>query len=73
MSFAENGHKFKNSECHCNVLSLQLKRIEGDLQQLKSAVEALNMNENIQLCKTSTCQNEKAFLSNKLEEGQHNN
>ena len=68
MSFAENGHKFKNSECHCNVLSIQLKRIEGDLQQLKSVVEASNMNENIQLCKTSACQNEKAFLINKLEE-----
>ena len=40
MSFAENGHKYKNSECHCNVISIQLKRIEGDLQQLKSAVEA---------------------------------
>ena len=26
------------------------------------------MNENIQLCKTSACQNEKAFLINKLEE-----
>ena len=68
MSFAENGHKFKNSECHCNVLSIQLKRIEGDLQQLKCAVEASNMNENIELCKTSSCQSEKAFLVNKLEE-----
>ena len=35
LSFAENGHKFRNSECQCNVLSIQLKRIEDDLQQLK--------------------------------------
>ena len=68
MSLAENGHIFKNSECHCNVLSIQLKRIEGDLQQLKCTVEASNMNENTQLCKTSACQSERAFLTNKLEE-----
>ena len=62
MSFAENGHKLKNSECHCNVLSIQLKRIEGDLQQLKSVVEASNMNENIQLCKPAHAKMKKLSL-----------
>ena len=68
MSLAENGHIFKNSEFHCNVLSIRLKRIEGDLEQLKCTVEASNVNENTQLCKISACQSERAFLTNKLED-----
>ena len=66
--FVKSGHKFTNSQCHCRDLALQLKRIEGDIQQLKNCAETCDANENTWSCKTSTCKSEKAMLRNNLED-----
>ena len=64
----ESGQKFANSVCCCREFVLQLKRIEGDIQQLKNRTDSYEGNENSRPCKSSTCKNEKANLRNNLEE-----
>ena len=43
--FAESGHKFINSQCHCRELALQLKHIKHDIHGLKSRAETCDANE----------------------------
>ena len=65
---AENDQKFANSVCCCRGLVSQLKRIEGDIQQLKNRTDSYEGNENSRPCKFNTCESEKANLRNNLEE-----
>ena len=66
--FAESGHKFINSQCHCREIALQLKHMKHDIHQLKSRTETCDANENTWVCKISTCSSEKALLKSQLEE-----
>jgi hypothetical protein len=65
---AENDLKFTNSACCCREVVSQLKRIEGDIQQLKNRTDSYEGKENSRPCKLNTCESEKANLRNNLEE-----
>ncbi|CAB4004318.1 Hypothetical predicted protein [Paramuricea clavata] len=65
---AENDLKFTNSVCCCREVVSQLKRIEGDIQQLKNRTDSYEGKENSRPCKFNTCESEKANLRNNLEE-----